>query len=88
MKGGDNEENKERAAYKHWIDILFFGARDTTFGVPDKYRMTIMRGMAHFALEQLTSDNPEDKQIIYDAFEKWAGERYTDDDNNSNQNGG
>lgn len=86
MKGG-NEEEKERAAYKHWIDILFFGARDTTFSVPDRYRMIIMRSMAHFALEQLTSDDPEDKQIIYDAFEKWAGESYKSN-NDSNQNGG
>ena len=85
MKGGENEENKERAAYKHWIDILFFGARNTTFGVPDRYRMTIMRSMASFALEQLAGGDPEDTQIIYDAFEKWSGERYIAKNSNNNE---
>ena len=92
QRGGNPEENKERASYKHWIDILFFGARDSTFSIPDRYRMDVMRGMAHFALEQLTSSDPEDKEIIYEAFEKWAGEPYKSnndsDEEENNQNGG
>jgi hypothetical protein len=94
QRGGNPDENLERKQFKYWIDILFFGARNTTFGIPDQYRMKIMNGMAHFALEQLTSDDPEDEEIIYEAFEKWAGEPYksvnndSDDDEENNQNGG
>jgi hypothetical protein len=90
QRGGNPNENRDQ--FKYWIDILFFGARNTTFGIPDMYRMKVMRGMAHFALEQLASDDPEDEEIIYEAFEKWAGEPYKSnndsDEEENNQYGG
>lgn len=79
MSTTNSEHEQERAAYKTLIDTLFYGARDSTFSIPERYRMNVMKGMLHFALEQLTSSDPEDKQIIYDAFEKWAGEEYESD---------
>ncbi len=62
------------ASFTYMIDMLFFGARNTTFGVPDKYKQVIMRGMLDFALEQLCDGTEECKKIIHDAYTKWGGE--------------
>jgi hypothetical protein len=62
------------------IDTLFFGARNTTFSVPEKYRLKIMRAMYHFAMEQLNGGSEEETEIIRDAYLKWAGEPYNDSD--------
>jgi hypothetical protein len=69
----------DMTSYKNMIDTLFFGARNTTFSIPDRYRLTVMKGMLHFAMEQLNGGSEEEKTIIYAAYEKWTGEPYSND---------
>lgn len=66
--------------YKSLIDTLFFGARNCTFSLPDRYRLTVMRSMLRFAMEQLNGGSEEEKEIIYAAYDKWVGEPYTESD--------
>jgi hypothetical protein len=67
-------------SYKRLINTLFMGARDCTFSLPERYRLTVMRSMLHFAMEQLYGGSEEEKEVIYAAYEKWSGEPYEDSD--------
>ena len=69
-------------SFDEMIDLLFYGARDTTFGLPDKYRLTVMRGMHHFCMTQLCNGSQTQINTINTAYEKWAGEPYESEDDN------
>lgn len=75
--------SNDDAAFTHMMDILFMGARDTTFSIPDEYHLSVMRGMLRFAMEQLYNGTEKHKEIIYAAYQKWAGEAYESDSGDS-----
>jgi hypothetical protein len=62
------------------IDLIFFATRNATFVIPTKYFIPVLRNTLRFAMEQLWDGTEESRLIIYAAYEKWAGEPYSDSD--------
>jgi hypothetical protein len=71
-----NYVDKQDRQLAFLIDSMFFAARNITFSLPKRHADDVMKSMMHHILDRHNNGTQECKRIIYDAYEKWAGEPY------------
>ncbi len=67
-------------SYKDMIECIFMVAAKASDSLPKQFAGRYMRNTLYITMEKLWSGDEGDREIILDAFEKWAGENYEPSD--------
>ena len=69
-----------KLSYKDMIECIFMVAAKASDTLPKQFAGRYMRNTLYITMEKLWSGDEGDREIILDAFEKWAGENYEPSD--------
>jgi hypothetical protein len=69
-----------KISYKDMIECVFMVAAKASDTLPKSFAGRYMRNTLYITLEKLWSGDEADREVILDAFEKWAGENYEPSD--------
>ena len=67
-------------SYKDMIECIFMVAAKASDTLPKQFAGRYMRNTLYITMEKLWSGDEGDREVILDAFEKWAGENYEPSD--------